>query len=130
MNLKIFNVSFILTKRLEKGLRFTSLIFRVGDPKFFYRQLVRKYKKLQLKNIKITEPTLVDKFLTNKLEINGKLKISTREGGKKIMFKKVFGAVMALAFVFGMATQTNIVSSGSDVSSYACCDHDGDVWDW
>lgn len=85
---------------------------------------------MQPKNIKIAEPTLVDKFLTNKLEINGKLKISTREGGKKIMFKKLFGAVMALAFVFGMATQTNIVSIGSDVSSYACCDHDGDGWDW
>ena len=48
----------------------------------------------------------------------------------KIMFKKVFGAVMALAFVFGIAAQSNIVSSGSDVSSYACCEHDGDVWSW
>lgn len=46
------------------------------------------------------------------------------------MFKKVFGVVMAVAFVCGMATQTNIVSSVSDVCSYVCCDHDGDLWSW
>ena len=108
----------------------TSLIFRVGDPKFFYRQFSRKYKKLQLKNIKITEPAFIDIFLKNRLEINGKIQISIVKGGKKTMFKKVFGVAMALAFVFGMASQSNIVSIGSDVSSYACCDHDGDGWDW
>lgn len=42
---KICNVSFIFIKRLEKGLRLTSLILRVGDPKFFYRQLVLKDRK-------------------------------------------------------------------------------------
>lgn len=45
------------------------------------------------------------------------------------MFKKVFGTVMALAFVSGMATQANIVSIGSDVSSDVCYDHDGAGWD-
>lgn len=75
-------MSFIFIKRLEKGLRLTSLIFRVGNPKSFCRHLVRKYKKLQQKNVETTEPTSVDKFFTNKLEINGNLKISIKEGGK------------------------------------------------
>ena len=46
------------------------------------------------------------------------------------MFKKVFGVAMALAFVFGMASQSNIASSVADACSYVCCDHDGDGWDW
>lgn len=47
------------------------------------------------------------------------------------MFKKVFGVVMAAAFMFSLTPKaSNIASSVSDVCSYACCDHDGDGWSW
>ena len=88
MILKICNASFIFIKCPEKSLRLTSLIFKVGNPKFLYRQLILKYKKFKPKNIKITEPSFIDIFRMNKMEINGNLKISIKEGGKKLCLKK------------------------------------------
>ena len=44
------------------------------------------------------------------------------------MFKKVFGTLAALAFVFGAASQTSIPKNLADACSYVCCEHDGDLW--
>lgn len=46
------------------------------------------------------------------------------------MFKKVFGVIVAMTFVFSLAPQiSKIDSSISNVCSCTCCEHDGDVWD-
>ena len=45
------------------------------------------------------------------------------------MFKKVFGTLAALAFVFGGISKTNIFKNITNACSCICCDHNGDGWD-
>ena len=49
--------------------------------------------------------------------------------GGKYMFKKVFGTLAALAFVFGGISKINIFKNITNACSYICCDHNGDMWD-
>ena len=44
------------------------------------------------------------------------------------MLKKVFGTLMAVAFVFGAAAQTSIPKNLVNACHYICCEHNGDMW--
>ncbi len=45
------------------------------------------------------------------------------------MFKKVLSALAVVAFVFGAFSKMNVLPNIENACAYACCDHDGDVWD-
>ena len=45
------------------------------------------------------------------------------------MFKKVFGTLAALAFVFGGISKINIFKNITNACCCICCDHNGDMWD-
>ena len=44
------------------------------------------------------------------------------------MFKKVFGTLAALAFVFGAIPHTNIFKGLANVCTSICSCHNGDGW--
>lgn len=46
------------------------------------------------------------------------------------MFKKMFGAVAALTFLFGLASQApDVTARATNTCSYICCAHNGAGWD-
>lgn len=46
------------------------------------------------------------------------------------MFKKVFGIVAALTFIFGLATQSELRAKISEPFACDYCEHNGDIWSW
>ncbi len=49
------------------------------------------------------------------------------EGGKT-MLKKVFGALAAIALVFGTISQTGMMQNLKNIGSCVCFEHDGAGW--